>query len=57
MKHNLDYAPYYLEVKRLVNESHELLKKGRYKEAEELLESAVVELRMMRIAVKSHIKT
>lgn len=56
MKNKLDYAPYYIEAKKKIDEAHELLKKNRYVEAKTLIDEAVVELRMMRAAVKSHVE-
>lgn len=56
MKNKLDYAPYYIEAKKKIDEAHELLKKNRFIEAKTLIDEAVVELRMMRAAVKSHVE-
>lgn len=55
MKHRLDYAPHHIEAKRMLNELYESLKKNNYVVAEEILEQLIVELRMMRVAVKSNI--
>lgn len=56
MKNKLDYAPYYLEAERKLFEAHEFLKKNKFEEASLCIEGAVVELRMMQIAVKSHVE-
>lgn len=55
MKHRLDYAPHHIEAQKMLNSLYECLKKNNYVEAEELLEHLIVELRMMRVAVKSNI--
>lgn len=52
----LDYAPHYLAAKRKIKEAHELLLKNRFIEASTLIDEAVVELRMMRAAVKSNVE-
>lgn len=54
MKNKVDYAPYYLEAKKKLNEAHELLLKHKYSEATTMIDEIVVELRMMRAAVRSH---
>lgn len=56
MKNRLDYAPYYLETKKKLTEVHELLLKNKFIEATGLIDEIVVELRMMRAAVKSHVE-
>ena len=56
MGNKLDYAPYYIDAKKKLDEVHELLKKNRYIEAKTLIDEVVVELRMMRAAVKSHVE-
>ena len=52
----LDYAPYYLNAKKKLQEAHDLLLKNRFIEATNLIDEIVVELRMMRAAVKSHVE-
>lgn len=52
----VDYAPHYLEVKKKLTEAHGLLLKNKYEEAANLLSDAIVELRLMHIAVKSHVE-
>lgn len=56
MKNKVDYAPYYLEAKKKLQEAHELLLKNRFVEAASLLDEVAVEVRMMRAAVKSHVE-
>lgn len=56
MKKPLDYSPYYLDAKTKLKEVHDLLNKQRYIDAASLLDEVVVELRMMRAAIKSHIE-
>ena len=52
----LDYAPHELEAKRLMKEAHKLLLRSEVVEAVKALDLALVELRLMRTAVISHIK-
>lgn len=54
MKNRLDYAPHYLETKKKLTEVHELLLKNKFKEAAGLINETIVELRLMRAAVKSY---
>ena len=56
MKSPLDYAPYELEAKKLLREVGELLKTNKYAKAAATLDDIIVELRMMKAAVNSHIK-
>ena len=56
MKQPIDYSPYELEAKKLLREINDLLKRGRYKEAAGLIDDTIVELRMMKAAVNSHMK-
>lgn len=56
MKAPLDYAPYELEAKKLLREVGELLKTNKYAKAAATLDDIIVELRMMKAAVNSHIK-
>lgn len=52
----VDYAAHELHVKRLLKETHNLLLKGDWKDAASTIDLAIVELRLMRTAVKSQIK-
>lgn len=54
-KADLDYTPYYLEAKRQLAQVHDLLNKHRYVESLVAIDEIVVELRMMRAAVKSRL--
>jgi hypothetical protein len=56
MKAPLDYAPYELEAKKLLREVGELLKINKYAKAATTIDDIIVELRMMKAAVNSHIK-
>ena len=56
MKQKLDYAPHYLEAKKKLQEAHDLLLRNRFVEAAATIDEIVVELRMMRAAVKSHVE-
>lgn len=56
VKSNVDYAPHYLEAKKKINDAYELLKRNRFVEATTAIDAAVVELRMMRAAVRSHVE-
>ena len=51
----LDYAVHELAAKKLMAEVHSLLLKHKYIEAAGKIDETVVELRMMRAAVKSHL--
>lgn len=52
----LEYAGHYLEAKKNLTEIHELLNKRRFKEAAGLIDQTIVELRLMRQAVKTYVK-
>jgi len=52
----LDYAGHYLEVKKNLTKAHDLLNKKQFREAASLIDEMIVELRLMRQAVKTHIK-
>ena len=56
MKADLDYTPYYIDAKRKLDQVHIMLNKQRYLDAANLIDEIVVELRMMRAAVKSRIE-
>jgi len=51
----LDYAPYYLEIKRLLHESHNLMSLGAYEEAKPLVEELMVNAKLLLSVTKSHI--
>lgn len=50
----VDFAPHKLETDRLLKEAHLLCIEWKYKEAVALIDAAIVELRLMRAALKSH---
>jgi len=52
----LDYAGHYLEVKKDLTKAHDLLNKKQFREAASLIDGMIVELRLMRQAVKTHMK-
>lgn len=54
MKHTLDYSPHYLEAKSKLGDIYALLNKKEFVAAATLIDEAIVELRMMRAAVKTH---
>jgi len=56
MRDSIDYAPYLLEAEQKLKEAHDLLKAHEYMKAIETLDDATVALRMMRVAVISHVK-
>lgn len=56
MKNKMDYSPYYLEAKKKLDEAYDALKTNQYETAALLLEEAVAEVRLMKIAVKSHVE-
>ena len=56
MKALIDYSPYELEAKKLLKEVSDLLKANKHKQAVEVIDDIIVELRMMKAAVNSHIK-
>lgn len=51
----LDYAPHYLEAKRQIEDTHQLLLKNQFAEAAGQIEFAIAELRMMKAAINSNI--
>jgi len=56
MKTPLDYSSYYLEAKKKLQNAHELLNKKNFTDAATTIDEIIVELRMMRAAVKTHIE-
>lgn len=50
----LDYSSHYLEAKKKLKEVNELILKNKFRDAAGKIDEAVVELRLMRQAVKSH---
>ncbi len=52
----LDYASHYLEANKKMKEANELILKKKFMEAASKIDEAIVELRLMRGAVKTHAK-
>lgn len=52
----LEYASHYLEAKKNINKAYNLLNKRQFTDAATLIDQTIVELRLMRQAVKTHIK-
>jgi hypothetical protein len=52
----LDYACHELEAKKLFKEVADNLLLNRYMNASDLVDEVIVELRMMKAAINSHIK-
>jgi len=52
----LDYATHELKTKKLMKEIHVHLLENNFVAASSTIDLAIVELRLMRTAVKSHIK-
>lgn len=52
----LNYTTYELKVRGLLKEIHEHLLRNDHVSAASTIDQAIVELRLMRAAVKSHIK-
>ena len=53
---SLNYTAHELKVKELLKEIHEHLLRNNYVSAASTIEQAIVELRLMRAAVKSHVE-
>lgn len=52
----LEYAGHYLESKKNMSQIHELLNKKQFREAATLIDQTIVELRLMRQAVRTYVK-
>lgn len=52
----LEYSNHYLQAKKNLTQIHELLNKRQFKEAAGLIDQTIVELRLMRQAVKTYVK-
>ena len=50
------YAPHYLQIDSHLKLVHDLLKCGNYENAATLVEQITVESRLLRAAIKSHVK-
>jgi hypothetical protein len=52
----LDYSLHQLEVKRMMMDIHKLILVGQFTEAVKLVDPAIVELRLMKAAINSHVR-
>lgn len=52
----VDFAPHYLLVEAHLKTVHDLLKRGNYVDAATFVDQMVVECRLLRTAIKSHVK-
>jgi len=52
----VDYAPHYLKIDSSLKLVHDLLKCGNYENALTIVEQITVESRLLRAAIKSHVK-
>ena len=52
----VDYAPHYLQIDSHLKLVHDLLKCGNYENAATLVEQITVESRLLRAAIKTHVK-
>lgn len=50
----LDFSGHYLEAKKKLNEAYVMLNNKQYKATVNLIDEIIVELRLMRTAVKTH---
>lgn len=52
----LDFSPHYLAAKKNLQDLYKQLNNGEYINAASLIDETIVELRLMRTAVKTHVK-
>lgn len=52
----VDYAPHYLLIETHLRTVHDLLKRGNYKDAATYTEQMMVECKLLKNAIKSHVK-
>lgn len=52
----LDYAPHYLAAKKKLLDTYNMLNKNEHAEAVPVIDEIIAELRLMRSAVKTHVK-
>lgn len=52
----LDYSGHYIEARKNLVQIQELLNKHQFKDAAGLIDRTIVELRLMRQAVKTYVK-
>ena len=51
----VDFAPHYLMIENHLKEVHDLLKRGNYVNAATIVDQMIVECRLLRTAIKSHV--
>jgi hypothetical protein len=56
IEEKLDYSAHELQAKHLLKQAHDLILKEEFTMAASTIDATIVELRLMRNAVKSHIK-
>lgn len=56
MKDRIDYAPFFILADKKMQQLYGELKSGRFKEASMLVEDLVAEVRLLQIAVRSHLE-
>lgn len=52
----VDYAPHYLLIESHLKAVHDLLKRGNYKDAATFAEQMMVECRLLRNSIYTHVK-
>lgn len=52
----LDYAPHFLEAKKKLLDTYNLLNRNEHSHAANVIDEIIAELRLMRTAVKTHVK-
>lgn len=56
MTGKIDYAPHYLIAKKNIHDMYKQLNTGEFTEAASLIDQTIVELRLIRAAVKTHME-
>ena len=56
MREAIDYTPFYLVAEKKLQQTYTTLKNNHYKEAAMLLDDLLAEVRLLQVAVKSHIR-
>jgi hypothetical protein len=52
----LDFAPHYLQVEAHLKTVHDLVKQHKYLDAATFVDQIIVESRLLRNAIKTHVK-
>ena len=52
----VDYAPHYLLIETHLKAVHDLLKRGNYKDAAAFTEQMMVECKLLKNAIRTHVK-